>query len=91
MSGTEIVKRPSHLCLEEEDALLLRRALGDRELRELEFEELRSERDAGGRGEGLAHACTHARMVMLHVTCAHVATIVSPTGMIMISRTSMQL
>lgn len=44
--------KESHLCLEEDDALLLRRAPGDLELRELEFEELRSEQKAGRMGEG---------------------------------------
>lgn len=40
LQKTYTEKSNTHLCLDEEEALLLRRAPGDRELRELEFEEL---------------------------------------------------
>lgn len=46
--NNNIINRYSntYLCLDEEDALLFRLAPGDLELRELEFEELRVQRDA---------------------------------------------
>lgn len=49
----------TYLCLEEDEARRLRREPGDRELRELEYEELRGQRDAG---KG-THADKHAHAV----------------------------
>lgn len=62
-----ITKQPPYLCFEAEEAFPFRRAPGERELRELEFEELKVQRTHKERDDGIAthmgllrHALRHA-------------------------------
>lgn len=52
------LKNTAYLCREDEEARLLRRAPGERELRELEFEELQDQREAEGGGRKNSHTHT---------------------------------
>lgn len=61
-----------NLCLDEDEALLLRRAPGDLELLELELEELRGEQKAGEIGKD-THAHKHATHVHVHSSHTHTA------------------
>lgn len=60
------MKKTIHLCREDEEARLLRLAPGERELRELEFEELEGQREAegGGRKTTLAHTHAHTHTTL---------------------------